>query len=284
MKAIRPILTLVLFFGVPMERAEAVGELVWPPAPDSARIAFVEEIRCSDLSPGGGFLTKVTRTIAGNAERALGKPFDLLVTGTRLLMTCQDLDALIEVDLEDQTYRAYRCKQLPMRCPVGICKVDDVAFVTDSGARCVYRYDKERLRPFIQEGLVRPTGIVFSSTSRLLYIIDTGDHSVKIHDLDGRRVGTIGGRAESDVGLNFPTFAVETSDGEILINDSLNYRIKRYDDRGVLISAFGEEGNGPGAFGRAKGIGTDSDGNIYVVEICSTTYRSSTRRGISCLS
>jgi DNA-binding beta-propeller fold protein YncE len=66
--------------------------------------------------------------------------------------------------------------------------------------------------------------------------------------------------------FNYPTFATVTPGNEVLVNDGLNYQIKRFDSEGNLLGAFGEEGDGPGTFSRPKGIAVDSDLNIYVVD------------------
>ena len=59
---------------------------------------------------------------------------------------------------------------------------------------------------------------------------------------------------------NFPTFATGAEAG-ILVNDTMNYRIKKFGASGDLLAAFGEEGNGPGTFSRPKGVAEDEAGN-----------------------
>jgi hypothetical protein len=98
-----------------------------------------------------------------------------------------------------------------------------------------------------------------------VFVVDTGDHKIKVFDLDGNLTGEIGGRGEADGDLNFPTFAAGLGTG-ILVNDTMNYRVKRFGGAGELLSAFGEEGNGPGTFSRPKGVAGDSDGNVWVVD------------------
>jgi DNA-binding beta-propeller fold protein YncE len=60
--------------------------------------------------------------------------------------------------------------------------------------------------------------------------------------------------------------------GDILVLDSLNGRVQRFDKNGKYLSKFGQIGNGDGQFTLAQyqsgpgGITTDEDGNIYVTD------------------
>ena len=56
-----------------------------------------------------------------------------------------------------------------------------------------------------------------------------------------------------------------TQDSVLLVNDTLNYRIKFF-AAGEFVTAIGEEGDGPGAFARPKGVAVDDRGHIYVVD------------------
>ncbi|MBN9392208.1 MAG: TIGR03663 family protein [Chloroflexi bacterium] len=60
--------------------------------------------------------------------------------------------------------------------------------------------------------------------------------------------------------------------GDILVLDSLNGRVQRFDSTGKFLSKFGSIGSGDGQFGLAQyqsgpgGITTDDEGNIYVAD------------------
>ncbi len=53
-------------------------------------------------------------------------------------------------------------------------------------------------------------------------------------------------------------------DGNILILDSGNYRVKKYDKDGRYLSSFGEKGNGPGEFLGATRLAVFPDGDILI--------------------
>lgn len=240
---------------------------VWPPAPDQPRVEYLGEIQCRDLKRQTGFFGKIKRLIGGGLpDERLSYPFDVLLSGGALFLTCQNLPALVKVDIDQKTYRVYDSGSLPLNYPVALCAAGELVFLTDSENAAVYRLAEDKLQPLITTGLIRPTGIAAVEDKQRLYVVDTGDHTIKIFDFTGKFIRTIGDHADSTVGLNYPTFAVSTADGTILINDALNYRIKRFDGEGKLLTVFGREGDGPGAFARAKGLAVDSQDHIYVVD------------------
>jgi DNA-binding beta-propeller fold protein YncE len=46
----------------------------------------------------------------------------------------------------------------------------------------------------------------------------------------------------------------------------MNFRVQIFDKKGEFISSFGKLGDGFGDFSKPKGIGVDSDENIYVAD------------------
>lgn len=238
---------------------------VWPPAPDPARVEFVRELRCGDIEPHRGLLRSVVSVISGSGDEDLLRfPFDVVVMGDRLFLTCQDVAALVEVDADAQTFRLHKCDDRPMQSPVALCSDGDNVYATDSAAGVVYRYDGDRVEPFITGTVERPTGIAFVSSTGRLHVVDTGSHTVQIYDTSGRHLGAFGERGEGDSSFNYPTFAT-AHDSLLLVNDTLNYRIKLFAGE-HLLTAIGREGDGPGTFARPKGIAVDASGRIFVVD------------------
>lgn len=258
---------LLSALGVLLASEARPERLVWPPAPDRPRVEYVGEIRLSELHLQTGFFQKLGRLLGGKSDdETIAHPFDVTAVGNRLYLVCQNVSALVEVDLEDEAYRLLRCEETPLSQPVAVCRYRNGVLVSDSANGMVYRYDGDELRPWLTDDLVRPTGLAAVSAEDRVYVVDTGDHALKVFDDSGRWIDTYGGRAESVEGLNYPTFVAATGTGELLVNDTMNYRVKRYHADGTVISTFGVEGNGPGAFARPKGVAVDDHGNVYVVD------------------
>lgn len=248
--------------------ADETDKPVWPQPPDTPRVAFVREIRCQDLALGTGFWGKFGRIIGGKTEaESLSLPFDVLICGQFLYLTCQNIPSLVEIDLAHNKFKLYANEDSPFVYPIALCDGGDGnIFITDSEAAMVFRFSGGQVFPFIEDGLIRPTGIAAIQDLGRIYVVDTGDHSLKIFDYEANLVKIIENRSGDDVGFSFPTFAAASNENTILINDALNYKIKKFDNIGNFLLAIGSEGDGPGSFARPKGIAIDSENHIYVVD------------------
>lgn len=260
------IFIFVLLLAPPVGAADKTSGPVWPPAPDTARVAYLDELRCDQLNPKSGLLGKLGRLFAGKSEQeSLSLPFDIVVRDGSLFMVCQNIAALVEVDRDKKTFKLHRCEESPFVYPVSLCRGGDDIFITDPEAQAVFRFSKGKVTRFIDRDLIRPTGIAALPDENRLYIIDTGDHRLKVFDFDGRPVKVVPDGDDPEKALHYPTFAASSDQG-VLVNDGLNYRIRGYDPDGNQVVAFGREGDGPGCFARPKGLAVDSDGHIYVVD------------------
>jgi hypothetical protein len=256
---------LLSLFALAVLPEASAASPVWPSPPDTARVEFVREIRFAELKAQQGVLGSLVDMIGGRDAAAQPQlPFDIVALGERLFLTCQQIPALVEIDPTSKRFRLHECERLPFRSPVSLCTDMESVYISDSESGAVYRFNGKKVEPLVTEGLQRPTGIAYMSDPPQLHVVDTGSHSVIVFDVDGRTTGALGERGEESDGFNYPTFA-SARDGILLINDTLNYRIKLF-DRGELLTTIGQEGDGPGAFARPKGIAVDSRGNIYVVD------------------
>lgn len=240
---------------------------VFPPYPDKPRVVWIDEIRMSELKPKSSLLGKLRNIIAGNSSfDELSLPFDIVVTGNSYFLTCQSIPALVEVDRDNNSFKLHTCDESPITYPISLCLAEDNILFTDSENDMVYKYDGRKVVPFIISGLTRPTGITFDPKNKTIYIIDTGDHEIKLYDSNGVKLKSIVSTGMQDDNFNYPTFATTDSVHGVWINDAMNYRMKQLDHNGKLISEFGTEGDGPGSLARPKGIATDSDSHLWVVD------------------
>jgi DNA-binding beta-propeller fold protein YncE len=114
--------------------------------------------------------------------------------------------------------------------------------------------------------LRRPVGVAFDAATRLLYVADTYGHDIKVFDIDGRLLRTIGRRGDQAGEFNYPTY-IALSKGKLYVTDTVNTRVQVLDaDSGKPELIIGEQGLNVGNLVRPKGVAVDSEGNIYVVE------------------
>jgi DNA-binding beta-propeller fold protein YncE len=141
-------------------------------------------------------------------------------------------------------------------------------FVADADLQRVFLLDRNGKGIGIigQDQLMRPTGIAWDPNAALLYVSDTQAHQIKVFDMTGRLVRSLGRRGEGPGEFNFPTHLAFSHD-RLYVTDTMNARVQVIspeDGRPELV--FGERGTQYGNLVRPKGVAVDSESNIYVIE------------------
>jgi sugar lactone lactonase YvrE len=250
------------------------GGRVWPEAPSLERIEFVTEFSSlTDLGARPSTWRKILNMAAGRQVDAMVRPMAVATTGDGQIIFVADPDAhcVHRYDLQRSIYTCLSIKGDEMlSSPVGLTVTDDGRlFVSDSQLGRVYQVaaGKKWLEPFdLQDALQQPTGLFWDSSVKLLYVIDTGDQSIKVFSPTGVLVREFSERGSQPGQLNFPTYLWVDAGGELLVTDSLNFRVQRFDRDGTYLETFGSVGDQAGDFARPKGVATDSFGHVYVID------------------
>jgi DNA-binding beta-propeller fold protein YncE len=143
----------------------------------------------------------------------------------------------------------------------------DEVLVSDAELGLVVRLDAQG-RPLgtIGGGLLkRPTGLARDARGGRVFVADTAEHDVKVFDDDGRLIDRWGRRGDAAGDLNFPTHVAWSHD-QLLVTDALNARVQAFDGLGQPVRQLGRRGLYVGNLVRPKGVATDDEGNVYVVE------------------
>jgi len=139
--------------------------------------------------------------------------------------------------------------------------------VTDSEYAEVFRLDAEG-RPVGRFGrgvLVRPTGVAVDQLAGRIYVADTGAHDIKIYNLAGDLIDTLGAPGKAPGLFNAPTHLVFVGNS-LYVADTLNFRVQVFDRAGDGQLTFGRLGLFVGNMARPKGVAVGEGGRIYVVE------------------
>lgn len=251
-------------------------KLVWPPPPLPTRIRYVRSITSekdltSQTSVGEGLAAFLTG--AKLPEGRIAEPIGLAVSddGERLYVS----DALQRkvFAFNFKTGKLSRIEGLSF--PAGIAlDAEENLYVADvlKKSISVFGRDGKLIREIADDAFVRPVGIAIDRARRRLYLVDTGDRAspeqnVKILDLDGRRIGAIGGAPGGDFGqFSYPTMVAVDDKGNVYVSDTLNSRVQKFDADGRFLTSFGQLGTAWGEFDKPKGVALDSFGNLYVVD------------------
>ena len=256
-----------------------LSRLMWPPGPDIPRYQFAgqligEENFVRDEAADGA-LTRFFRWLVGLSDerpRSLQRPQGVAVDADgRILVSDVSRAAVFVFDNVAGELRIleYASGQRRFVAPIGIATDGDGSFwVADAELGIIAHLlpDGTTLAPIGAGELERPTGLARDPDSGRLYVADTYGHVIREFSRDGEPLRTFGKRGHDAAGFNYPTH-LAIRDGELYVTDTMNSRVQILRiDSGEILRSVGRRGLYTGNLVRPKGVATDADGNIYVVE------------------
>lgn len=291
-RVIRGILVLVLAAAfmvscsssdVKSQRGTSQKPLLWPPPPEAARISYLQLIeRPSDIGVKKGVFTRLVEFVVGAKLDEIVKPFGMAVDSSGRLLVADTAQKRVHIfDINKNKYKAIEdAGKQPLISPVGIAvDSDDNFYITDSmpGKVYVYNSDGKFVRGF--NAGKRPTGIALNAKSGRLLVVDTPSHVVNVFNLEGKKLGSMGGWGNAPGQFNYPVDIFVDKKGDMYVVDSMNYKVQIFDKDGRYLTSFGKHGDGTGDFGRPKGVAVDSNGHIYITDALFDTVQIFSRKG-----
>ncbi len=248
--------------------------LSWPEPPQRARVMYRGEIRGERDVADPSAWQRFTSLFVGEREPdLLQSPFAAAFDAAgRLLLTDRGRGAVIVIDRDRGEYRVLTPEgEHALLMPMGVAAAADGRIYVADGGRNVVQVLSPEGQPLARldaaGALQRPTSVAVDRLRKLLYVVDTPAHLVRVLKLDGTPVRVLGSGHGSGPGeMNFPTFVAVDAAGRALVNDTMNFRIEIFGADGSYLGAFGHAGNGSGDLDRPKGVAADAAGRIYVAD------------------
>jgi len=223
-----------------------------------------------------GFWTKVLDLVAGPPEvHTLVRPYGVVADSRgRVIVTDPGVRAIHVFDFPRQKYKFIRRagKQDILSPQCVAVDAQDNFYVTDSDAGKIFVFDADgnfsRTIGALKGGegmFKRPTGIAIDSAAQRIYVSDTWRQQVFTLDMDGSVIQKIGKGGLAAGEFNFPT-ELRLENGELLVVDAMNFRVQLLQPSGESRVVVGGAGDGSADMFRPKGIGLDSEHNLYVVD------------------
>lgn len=262
------------------DRKQAVQEPVTVPQielPGGRRLLYERSFGSeAEVKLKRGFWTKVLDIVAGAPEiHNLVRPYSVVADSRgRVIVTDPGIPAIHVFDFERQKYKLIRRagKQQILSPQCVALDAQDNFYVTDSDAGKIFAFDADgNFRRTIGalkggEGMFkRPTGIAIDSAGQRIYVSDTWRQQIFVLDMDGSVIKKVGKGGVAPGEFNFPT-ELRLDSGELLVVDAMNFRVQQLHPSGEASVVAGAPGDGSADMFRPKGIGLDSEHNLYVVD------------------
>ncbi len=131
------------------------------------------------------------------------------------------------------------------------------------------------LTTFGEGELTSPNGIAIDQSTGNVYVSDAGNNRIVRYTTDGAPVPTytldLGytspahGAAAAQVGSFASPLAIDPLTGDLLVADTGNLRVERFDSGGTFLGSFDGASTPSGAFTSLFSIATGPDGTIYLI-------------------
>lgn len=254
--------------------------MVWPGSPESARLEYAgvligeqNFVSVGPESTGTRFLRWLTGL--GDARDRivqLVRPQTGIVDSRgRILVTDGGNPSIFVFDELQGTYELWReaMSGLDFLSPVGIVEHPAGGYlVADADIAAIFYLspDGMPLGRFTTDELLRPTGLAIDMDNGNVYVADKDASHVKVYSPRGELLQTIGEAGAGEGKLNAPLH-VHVDDGKLFVSDALNANVQIFATAdGRPLGQIGQRGLYVGNLVRPKGVTTDSDGNVYIVE------------------
>lgn len=252
---------------------DASVALVWPPAPAKSRIKYIGDLsHPEDLGITKGLLGMLSEVATGKEDNSMVLPMAVVENGLKQIFVADPgVKAIHRFDRKKGRYKSIkRVGGKGFVSPVGLAvDKEGNVYIADSELAKVFVIavgDDEAAPLALEEDFVRPTGIAVDGETGWIYVVDTGLHGISVFRSDNTLLRKFGRRGTAEGEFNFPTYIWQNRDGQLLVTDSLNFRIQRFDRHGRFIGQFGSPGNAMGDLSRPKGVAEDRHGHVYVVD------------------
>lgn len=249
----------------------------WPPLPDEPKIEWLGAYRNKLDMPRTSF-EKFMEKLAGTPPvLSLNRPLGIVSDGEdRVFISDVVLANVLVFDFKkrDAYYLGMDNPDeiVALRHPSGLAMDREKnLYVCDTLEKRIYVFSPQE-KPIrtidISKDTIQPIGLAIDQERNRLLVGDVRAQVVKVFDLNGKYLFTIGvsGGGNIDGAFSFPGMMAVMRNGNIVVADSMNARIQIFDPDGKYIVKFGNRGDGPGEFQLIKGVAVDSENHIYVTD------------------
>jgi DNA-binding beta-propeller fold protein YncE len=236
------------------------------------------------------FWTRVLDIVAGApVYHQMIRPYSVVKDSRgRIIITDPGIAGIHVFDFDKQKYKFLSREDGndELKSPQCVAVDDqDNIYVTDSETGKILVWDANlkyrRAIGSLKRGegyFKRPTGIAVDSPAQRIYVSDTARHKVFVLDMQGNVLQVIGRNGAALGEFNFPT-ELRLHGNELIVVDAMNFRVQVVDRSGQFLYGIGTIGEISGTMYRPKGIGLDSEGDLYVVDGIFDTVQAFSRKG-----
>jgi len=243
----------------------------FPPLPQSPKLQFLLSIT-TENDIGGAKSSGLNDWLVGKqpGKKQIARPHDVGSVKGKIYILDRTFKKVLILDLARKQLDFIKdAREGALSDPMGLWVTQDgIKYVVDSARKQVLVFDKDE--KFVREygekdQFEKPMDVAVYKDR--IYVIDFAKMALLVLDKEsGKTVQTIGEPGGEEGRFNRPTHVSVDAQGNVYVNDSINFRIQKFDPQGKYLKHFGYQGDTLGGFARPKGIAVDHDGLVYAVD------------------
>lgn len=258
--------TLISLSGCGPLRQEQRPRFFWPPPPAEAKIEYIN-FYFSDEDLKRGVDRRIEDALLGRnpPRRLIFQPYSVASDGKGRFFVVDFSGGSTHVfDLRHHNYRQLG-EEIGTPHKVLVDSVGDIWVLNGvKGELHHFAGDESKIAEIKLPGTNRAASFAVDRARARIYVVDAPQHQLRLYDLNGRFLETIGTRGKGPGEFNFPGDIDLDAAGNLYVVDALNARIQILTPEGAVLQVFGERGTARGSFSVPKGIAVSPSGLIYV--------------------
>jgi len=272
MKGSRITIVAVMFLllaGCAAPQKKESFNLFYPPPPELPRLQWLTAFTgAKDVEQERSAFDKFVIGEEDNRRR-LDKPYGVALYNGKIYV-CDTNRSVMVFDLEKRTFGPLEDAKGPGKLvqPLNISvDRDGNKYVSDPvrGQVVIFDRDDKYVKAFGASGEWKPVDAVVLDDR--LYVADMKNGSVEVLDkATGQKLKRIGRAGKPEENLYMPTNLAFDKNGILYVSDIGKFAVLKYDRDGHFRESLGKLGTNPGSFARPKGIATDRENRLYVVD------------------
>lgn len=265
----RTLLFVVVFFslcGCGALRKESSPRYFWPPPPAEAKIEYIN-FYFSNEDLQRGVDRRLEHAVLGQSppERLIFQPYSVASDGQGRFFATDFIGGVVHVF--DRRQHHYRSLITDLGSPQKVL-VDSVGeiWVLDSVKAVLHHFAANEVLIGVIKlpGIGRAASFAVDRRHDKIYVVDAAQHQLRLYDLTGRFLETLGKRGKAPGEFNYPGDIDLDAAGNLYIVDAMNARVQILAPDGVVLRILGERGTASGSFSVPKGIAVSPAGLIHV--------------------
>jgi DNA-binding beta-propeller fold protein YncE len=252
--------------GLPKHQKPDLSGYVWPHPPYPPLVKLVSVIR-TDLD-----IRERTAAETFFGERAnfsFKKPHGVAVDANGyLLVTDTYKHSVFVLNLEKgvvgQLHNPYGWSSIT---GIATDNVNGLIGVAKRGTVQIFDQKSKKIILTLGDGkLAKPVGVAFDPNRKRIYVVDVKKHEVHAYDYAGNHLQRIASGGTGYDEVYYPLSVAVHPNGKIYVVDSMNFRVQVYNPDFSYDFSFGQHGDLPGMFARAKDIAISQDGMLFITD------------------